>query len=95
MVYKFHQYKFDNMNRYYDVIREAMNQLGHSEAVEDSSADIHFYNHIVNDEKSNNMIIVKPTAPTAKHFALDNMVMLILLKWHTKILMYMNICIPI
>ena len=59
------------MNRYYDVIREAMNQLGHSEVVEDSSADIHFYNHIVNDEKSNNMIIVKPTAPTAKHFALD------------------------
>lgn len=71
MVYKFHQYKFDNMNRYYDVIREAMNQLGHSEVVEDSSADIHFYNHIVNDEKSNNTIIVKPTAPTAKHFALD------------------------
>ena len=71
MVYKFHQHKFDNMNRYYDVIREAMNQLGHSEVVEESPADIHFYNHIVNDEKSDNMIIVKPTAPTAKHFALD------------------------
>ena len=69
MVYKFHQHKFDNMNRYYDVIREAMNQLGHSEVVEDSPADIHFYNHI--QTFNNTQIIVKPTAPTANHFALD------------------------
>lgn len=71
MVFKFHQYRFDNFNKYYEVIREAMNQLGHSEVVEESPADIHFYNHIVNDSQSNNMIIVKPTAPTSKHFALD------------------------
>ena len=57
------------MNRYYDVIREAMNQLGHSEVVEDSPADIHFYNHI--QTFNNTQIIVKPTAPTSKHFALD------------------------
>ena len=57
------------MNRYYDVIREAMNQLGHSEVIEDSSADIHFYNHI--QTFNNTQIIVKPTAPTSNHFALD------------------------
>ena len=57
------------MNRYYDVIREAMNQLGHSEVVEDSPADIHFYNHI--QTFNNTQIIVKPTAPTSNHFALD------------------------
>ena len=69
MVYKFHQHKFDNMNRYYDVIRAAMNQLGHSEVVEHATADINFYNHIHSFD--NGYIIVKPTAPTAKHFALD------------------------
>jgi len=69
VVYKFHQYKFDNMNRYYDVIREAMNQLGHSEVVEHNEADINFYNHI--QTFNNTQIIVKPTAPTSKHFALD------------------------
>ena len=69
MVYKFHQHKFDNMNRYYDVIRGAMNELGHSEVVEHATADINFYNHIQSFGDHN--IIVKPTAPTAKHFALD------------------------
>ena len=73
MVFKFHQYRFDNFNKYYEVIREAMKQLGHSEVVEESPADIHFYNHIVNDSQSDNMIIVKPTAPTSKHFALDKL----------------------
>lgn len=69
MEYKFHQHKFDNMNRYYDVIRSAMNQLGHSEVLEPYSADINFYNHI--HSFGDHRIIVKPTAPTAKHFALD------------------------
>ena len=73
MVFKFHQHRFDNFNNYYEVIREAMKQLGHSEVVEESPADIHFYNHIVNDSQSDNMIIVKPTAPTSKHFALDTL----------------------
>ncbi len=73
VVFKFHQHRFDNFNNYYEVIREAMKQLGHSEVVEESPADIHFYNHIVNDSQSDNMIIVKPTAPTSKHFALDTL----------------------
>ncbi len=69
MVYKFHDHKFDNMGKYYAVIREAMDNLGHSEVFEPYSADINFYNHI--HSFGDHRIIVKPTAPTAKHFALD------------------------
>ena len=68
MLYKFHNNKFDNMGRYYDVIRKSMNELEHREVVGDSEADMHFYNHITNEEERPGMIIVKPTAPTSKHF---------------------------
>ncbi len=44
-----------------------MNQLGHTEVKK--AADINFFNHIHTFE--DNCIIVKPTAPTSKHFALD------------------------
>ena len=72
MLYKFHDYKFEKIaNRYYDIIRSAMNNLGHSEVVEDSSADYHFYNHTTTDIKK--VFIVKPTAPTSRHFAIDSM----------------------
>ena len=60
------------MERYYDIIRKAMVQLGHSEVIEDSEADIHFYNHISNWPRNKNTMVVKPTAPTAKHFAIDD-----------------------
>ena len=56
------------MGRYYDVIRRAMNELEHREVVEDSQADIHFYNHFANENNLPGAIIVKPTAPTSKHF---------------------------
>ena len=46
MLFKFHNKKFDNMGRYYDVVRDAMKVLGHSEVAEDNPADIHFYNHM-------------------------------------------------
>ena len=72
MLYKFHDYKFEKIaNRYYDIIRSAMNNLGHSEVVEDNPADLHFYNHTTTDIKK--VFIVKPTAPTSNHFAIDTM----------------------
>lgn len=67
MEYRIHQHRFDNFNRYYDIVRGAMNQLGHTEVKK--AADINFFNHIHTFE--DNCIIVKPTAPTSKHFALD------------------------
>jgi hypothetical protein len=70
MQYKFHDYKFKKIaNKYYDIIRSAMNNIGHEECYD--TADINFYNHTVNSLKTSGMIIVKPTAPTSQHFALD------------------------
>ena len=70
MLYKFHDYKFEKIaNKYYDIIRGAMNNLGHIEAVDDSAADYNFYNHTTTNTK--NTFIVKPTAPTSRHFAID------------------------
>ena len=63
MEFKFHQHKFTNMNRYYDIIREAMLELGHKE--NDVEPDIHFYNHISIWPREDKKIIVKPTAPTS------------------------------
>ena len=72
MLYKFHDYKFEKIaNRYYSIIRSAMNNLGHSEVAEDNPADFHFYNHTTTDIKK--VFIVKPTAPTSRHFAIDSM----------------------
>ena len=48
-----------------------MNNLGPSEVVEDNPADLHFYNHTTTDIKK--VFIVKPTAPTSRHFAIDSM----------------------
>ena len=74
MLYKFHDYKFEKIaNKYYDTIRSAMNNMGHEECKNFSNytADINFYNHTVNSTYTPGMIIVKPTAPTSQHFALD------------------------
>ena len=43
-----------------------MNQLGHTETKK--AAEINFFNHIATD---GDHIILKPTGPTAEHFALD------------------------
>ena len=70
MLYKFYDYKFEKISdRYYDIIRSAMNNLGHREVIGDNSADYHFYNHTTTNSK--NTFIVKPTAPTSRHFAID------------------------
>jgi len=66
VVFKLHNLKFDNFGHSYDVVRSAMIELGHTEG---EDADINFFNHIHTFEDK--CIIVKPTAPTAKHFALD------------------------
>ena len=69
MEYKIHQYRFDNFTRFEDVIRKAMNTLGHTES---NNPEINIYNHCYQSEVSTNKnIIFKPTAPTSKHFALD------------------------
>jgi len=68
MLFKFHNRKFDNMGRYYDVVRDAMKVLGHNEVNGDNPADIHFYNHMCNEDHIPGMYIIKPTAPTSKHF---------------------------
>lgn len=56
------------MDRYYDVVRDAMKVLGHNEVNGDNPADIHFYNHMCNEDNIPGMYIIKPTAPTSKHF---------------------------
>ena len=56
------------MDRYYDVVREAMIKLGHNEVNGDNPADVHFYNHMCNEDHIPGMYIIKPTAPTSKHF---------------------------
>ena len=56
------------MGRYYDIIRSAMAILGYKES---KKPTIRFYNHISNPDRKKNILIVKPTAPTAKHFAID------------------------
>ena len=71
MVFKFHNNRYDTFGRYYEIVREAMVQLGHSEVIEDSEADIHFYNHISIWPRVKNSMIIKPTAPTSRHFAID------------------------
>jgi len=71
VVFKFHNHRFDNLGRYYEIVREAMLQLGHSEVVEESEADIHFYNHTSIWPRVKNSMIIKPTAPTSRHFAID------------------------
>lgn len=68
MEYRIHPHRYDNFDRYYNIVREAMTLLGHTEVKK--AADINFFNHIHTFE--DNCIIVKPTAPTSKHFALDN-----------------------
>ena len=58
------------MERYYDIIRKAMVELGHTETQDE--ADLNFYNHISNWPRNKNTMVVKPTAPTSKHFAIDD-----------------------
>ena len=57
------------MTRYENIVRTAMNELGHTETSDE--AELNFYNHISNWPRTDNTIIIKPTAPTNKHFALD------------------------
>ena len=69
MEYKIHQYRFDNFTKFEDVIRKSMDLLGHKES---DNPDVNIYTHCYQCEVSTNKnIIFKPTAPTAKHFALD------------------------
>ena len=68
MEYRIHPHRYDNFDRYYNIVREAMTLLGHTEVKK--AADINFFNHIHTFE--DDCIIVKPTAPTSKHFALDS-----------------------
>ena len=58
------------MKRYEDIVRIAMNELGHTET--EGEADLNFYNHISHWPRAKDVIIIKPTAPTSKHFALDS-----------------------
>ena len=58
------------MKRYEDIVRMAMNELGHTETQDE--ADLNFYNHISHWPRTKDTIIIKPTAPTNKHFALDS-----------------------
>lgn len=67
--YKIHQYRFDNFTGREDIIREAMNELGHEES---ETPELNIYNHChISELETENNIIFKPTGPTHKHFALD------------------------
>ena len=69
MEYKIHKYREANFTLYEDVIRNALNELGH---VESDNPDLNIYNHCNEIElQTKNNIIFKPTAPSHKYFALD------------------------
>jgi len=68
--YKLHDYRYPKFDRFYDIVREAMANLGHNES---DNPNINIYNHCHKSELSTtNNIILKPTGPTSKHFALDS-----------------------
>ena len=68
--YKIHQYRFDNFNKFEDIIRKSLNVLGYAES--NNHDGLNIYNHChVSEVYTDNNIIFKPTAPTSKHFALD------------------------
>ena len=70
MEYKIHQYRFDNFNKFEDIIRKSLNVLGYAES--NNHDGLNIYNHChVSEVYTDNNIIFKPTAPTSKHFALD------------------------
>ena len=82
--FKLHNYRFENIaEKYYPIVKAALEKLGHTEwnsSPDDLSdgwsswPEIHVYNHCHESELSTdtNNIILKPTGPTAKHFALDD-----------------------
>ena len=68
--YKIHQYRFDNFTKHEEIIRQALNELGHVEGGD----ELNIYNHChVSEVHTNNNIIFKPTAPTSRHFVLDTL----------------------
>lgn len=68
--YKIHQYRFNNFTKHEEIIRQALNELGHVEGGD----ELNIYNHChVSEVHTNNNIIFKPTAPTSRHFALDTL----------------------
>ncbi len=70
MEYKLHDYRYPKINRFYGIIKEAMTNLGHQ--LNDTEPDIHIYNHChISELETTKNIILKPTGPTSKHFALD------------------------
>ena len=70
MEYKIHQYRFNNFTKHEEIIRQALNELGHVEGGD----ELNIYNHChVSEVHTNNNIIFKPTAPTSRHFALDTL----------------------
>jgi len=80
--YKIHNYRFENIaEKYYPIVKAALEELGHTEwcSTPDDLSDgwtswpeINIYNHCHESElNTNNNIILKPTGPTSKHFALD------------------------
>lgn len=75
MEFKFHDHVFPSLRKFYGIVRNAMIELGHVESSFDS-ADIHFYNHTCLDnlgDRPTPALFIKPTAPTAKHFVIDNL----------------------
>ena len=69
--YKIHQYRFDNFTRYEEVIRKALNELGHTES---DNPDLNVYNHChLSELNTENNLIFKPTAPSSEYFAIDTL----------------------
>ena len=74
MEFRFHDHVFSNLRKFYVDIRNAMVELGHVESY--NSADLHFYNHTCLDnlgDRPTPALFIKPTAPTAKHFTIDDL----------------------
>lgn len=70
-----HRYTFEGQFAYAaNCIEHALTLMGH-ERVEENP-DLHIYNHTCRDlepDMPKNSIIFKPTAPTSKHFAIDDL----------------------
>ena len=82
MEFKFSDYRHPRIGKqYYPIVKEALEYLGHTEwdSTPDCLSDgytswpeIHIYNHCHEQEiKTSNNLIIKPTGPTSKHFAID------------------------
>lgn len=62
-----------------DCVIHALELMGHERTEDENKADLHIYNHTCRDLENHNkdfpknVLFIKPTAPTSKHFQIDRL----------------------